>query len=54
MPPGRTTVLADGGSRFDESEGGVHRYLILSEEQKAELSEKKESIFVRLRPDGSS
>jgi inosine-uridine nucleoside N-ribohydrolase len=32
--PGRITVLANGGSRFDESEGGLHRYLILSDEQK--------------------
>jgi inosine-uridine nucleoside N-ribohydrolase len=37
--PGRITVLADGGSRFDESEGGTHRYLILSEEQKARTLE---------------
>lgn len=32
--PGRITVLADGASRFDEAEGGTHRHLILSEEQK--------------------
>jgi inosine-uridine nucleoside N-ribohydrolase len=37
--PGRITVLADGGSRFDESEGGLHRYLVLSEEQKARTLE---------------
>jgi inosine-uridine nucleoside N-ribohydrolase len=37
--PGRITVLADGSSRFDESEGGSHRYLILSEEQKARTLE---------------
>jgi purine nucleosidase len=37
--PGRITVLADGGSRFDESEDGTHRYLIVSEEQKARTLE---------------
>jgi hypothetical protein len=37
--PGRITVLADGGSRFDESENGSHRYLIQSEEQKARTLE---------------
>jgi purine nucleosidase len=37
--PGRITVLADGGSRFVESEDGNHRYLILSEEQKARTLE---------------
>jgi inosine-uridine nucleoside N-ribohydrolase len=37
--PGRITVLPDGGSRFDESENGSHRYLILSEAQKARTLE---------------
>lgn len=37
--PGKITVLADGGSRFEESEGGSHRYLILSKEQKARTLE---------------
>jgi purine nucleosidase len=37
--PGKITVLADGSSRFDESEDGTHRYLILSEEQKARALE---------------
>jgi len=37
--PGKITVLADGGSRFDESEDGTHRYLILSDEQKARTLE---------------
>jgi inosine-uridine nucleoside N-ribohydrolase len=37
--PGRITVLADGGSRFDESEDGLHRYLILSDDQKARTLE---------------
>jgi inosine-uridine nucleoside N-ribohydrolase len=32
--PGRITVLPDGGSRFDESDAGQHRYLILGDEQK--------------------
>ncbi len=37
--PGRITVLPDGASRFDELEGGRHRYLILYEEQKARALE---------------
>lgn len=37
--PGKITVLADGGSRFDESVSGTHRYLILSDEQKARTLE---------------
>jgi len=37
--PGKITVLADGGSRFDESASGMHRYLILSDEQKARTLE---------------
>jgi inosine-uridine nucleoside N-ribohydrolase len=37
--PGRITVLDDGGSRFDESENGAHRYLVQSEEQKARTLE---------------
>jgi inosine-uridine nucleoside N-ribohydrolase len=37
--PGRITVLDDGSSRFDKSEGGAHRYLILNEEQKARALE---------------
>jgi purine nucleosidase len=37
--PGRVTVLPDGGSRFDEAENGPHRYLIVSEEQKARALE---------------
>jgi purine nucleosidase len=37
--PGRITVLQDGGSRFDESEKGSHRYLMLSEGQKARTLE---------------
>jgi inosine-uridine nucleoside N-ribohydrolase len=37
--PGRITVLPNGGSRFDESGDGTHRYLILSEEQKARTLE---------------
>jgi len=37
--PGRITILAGGGSRFDESEGGTHRYLIQTEEQKARTLE---------------
>jgi inosine-uridine nucleoside N-ribohydrolase len=37
--PGRITVLADGGSRFDESEDGLHRHLILSDDQKARTLE---------------
>jgi len=37
--PGRITVLADGGSRFEEFGEGSHRYLIVSEEQKARAVE---------------
>jgi hypothetical protein len=37
--PGQITVLDDGGSRFDKSEDGSHRYLILSEAQKARTLE---------------
>jgi inosine-uridine nucleoside N-ribohydrolase len=37
--PGKITVLADGGSRLDEVDGGAHRYLILSDEQKARALE---------------
>jgi inosine-uridine nucleoside N-ribohydrolase len=33
-PPGTITVLPDGGSRFDASAGGKHRYLVLSDEQR--------------------
>jgi inosine-uridine nucleoside N-ribohydrolase len=37
--PGRITVLDDGSSRFDNSESGSHRYLILSEAQRARTLE---------------
>ena len=37
--PGRITVLDDGSSRFDKSEDGSHRYLILSDAQKARTLE---------------
>jgi len=37
--PGKITVLAEGRSRFDESADGTHRYLVLSEEQKARALE---------------
>ena len=37
--PGRITVLLDGGSRFEESQDGTHRYLIQSEEQRARTLE---------------
>jgi purine nucleosidase len=37
--PGRITVLDDGGSRFDESENGAHRYLIQNDEQRARALE---------------
>jgi len=38
-PPGTISVLPDGGSRFTESPGGKHRYLILSESQRARTLE---------------
>jgi purine nucleosidase len=58
--PGMITVLDDGGSRFDESEDGTHRHLILSEDQRARALEamvmlvsqppaKKLSIVSRLK-----
>jgi inosine-uridine nucleoside N-ribohydrolase len=37
--PGKITVLADGGTRFEESENGAHRYLILGKEQQARTLE---------------
>lgn len=37
--PGKITVLDDGGTRFEESADGAHRYLILSESQKARTLE---------------
>lgn len=37
--PGTVTVLADGSSRFVESAEGTHRYLIVTDEQKARTLE---------------
>lgn len=37
--PGTITVLNDGGSRFQEFDGGMHRYLELTEEQRARTLE---------------
>jgi hypothetical protein len=37
--PGTISVLNYDGSRFQESDGGMHRYLVLSEEQKARTLE---------------
>jgi purine nucleosidase len=37
--PGTITVRNDGGSGFQESDAGMHRYLVLSEEQKARTLE---------------
>jgi purine nucleosidase len=37
--PGTITVLANGGSTFEESASGTRRYLILTEEQKARTLE---------------
>jgi purine nucleosidase len=37
--PGTIAVLADGSSHFDESAAGMHRFLILSEDQKARALE---------------
>ena len=37
--PGTITVLDDGSSRFEESEQGAHRYLILNDAQKARTLE---------------
>jgi inosine-uridine nucleoside N-ribohydrolase len=38
-PPGRITVLPDGGSRFEESAGGSHRYLVIEPGQRARTLE---------------
>jgi inosine-uridine nucleoside N-ribohydrolase len=38
-PPGTITVLPDGGSRFDTSAGGKHRYLVLTDGQRAKTLE---------------
>jgi inosine-uridine nucleoside N-ribohydrolase len=37
--PGKVTVLEDGGTRFEESAGGLQRHLILDEHQKARTLE---------------
>jgi inosine-uridine nucleoside N-ribohydrolase len=37
--PGKISVLSDGGSRFEAIEGGPHRYLILTDNQKARTLE---------------
>jgi purine nucleosidase len=37
--PGTISILNDGGSQFQESDAGTHRYLVLSEEQKARTLE---------------
>jgi inosine-uridine nucleoside N-ribohydrolase len=38
-PPGTISVLPDGGSRFEPSASGNHRYLLLSDEQRARTLE---------------
>jgi inosine-uridine nucleoside N-ribohydrolase len=38
-PPGTITVSPDGGSHFDVSAGGNHRYLVLTNEQRARTLE---------------
>lgn len=38
-PPGTITVLPDGGSRFDASAEGNHRYLVLTDEQRVKTLE---------------
>ncbi len=38
-PPGTITVLPEGGSRFDPSAGGNHRYLVLTQEQRIKTLE---------------
>jgi len=38
-PPGTIRVLPDGGSRFEPSASGNHRYLLLSDEQRARTLE---------------
>jgi inosine-uridine nucleoside N-ribohydrolase len=38
-PAGKITVLADGGSRFEESPNGTHRYLLIDEGRRARTLE---------------
>lgn len=38
-PPGTITVSPDGGSRFDLAVGGNHRYLVLTDEERARTLE---------------
>ena len=38
-PPGIITILPDGSSRFSISAGGDHRYLVLTDEQRARTLE---------------
>jgi len=42
--PGTITVLDDGGSHFEESPTGAHRYLVLDEAQKARTLETMEML----------
>jgi inosine-uridine nucleoside N-ribohydrolase len=37
--PGKITVLSNGGAKFEEIEGGLHRYLILEDNQRARTLE---------------
>ena len=37
--PGKITVLPDGGSQFEENEQGLHRYMIVNDEQQARTLE---------------
>jgi inosine-uridine nucleoside N-ribohydrolase len=42
--PGKITVLANGGVRFEEVEGGTHRYLVMSDVQRARALEAMEML----------
>jgi hypothetical protein len=46
--PGTITVLPDGGSHFDVSAGGNHRYLVLTDEQRVRTLEAM--IFLASQP----
>ena len=44
-PPGKVIVLDNGSTRFDPDQGGLHRYLTMSEEQKPRALEAMEMLI---------
>jgi inosine-uridine nucleoside N-ribohydrolase len=51
-PPGTITVLTDGGTRFDPSAAGHHRYLVLTGEQRPRTLEAMIVLASQPAPDG--